>query len=104
MTWFLDVHNRPIRLTDERREHIESDHPEMVSQIDRTRHALAMPDVIVQSATHPDVELFPKRYPARPVSPKHLCVVLKKRVDDLFIVTAYFTHGVKRGERIWEKE
>jgi hypothetical protein len=35
MKWFEDIFNRNIRLTDERLEHIELDHPEMSGQIDK---------------------------------------------------------------------
>jgi len=35
MKWFEDLHNRQIRLTNERQGHIETDHPEMFGQIDK---------------------------------------------------------------------
>ena len=40
MKWFRDVHNRQIRLTDERQEHIEIDYPEMFEQIDKIEETL----------------------------------------------------------------
>lgn len=58
MKWFKDIHNRQIRLTFERQEHIEIDHPEMSGQIDKIQDTLMTPDVIVKSRTDPDVELF----------------------------------------------
>jgi hypothetical protein len=33
MRWFEDVRKRRIRFSDERQEHIKSDHPEMSDQI-----------------------------------------------------------------------
>lgn len=47
MEWFKDIHNRQIRFTFERREHIETDHPEMSTQIDKIQEALMNPDVVV---------------------------------------------------------
>ena len=58
MKWFRDIHNRQIRLTDERQEHIEIDHPEMSGQTDRIQETLLNPDVIVRSRTDSEVELF----------------------------------------------
>jgi len=103
MKWFVDTHNRPIRLTDERQEHIETDHPEMSGQLDTIQDALLDPDRIVRSRTDQDIELFYRHYDTTPVTEKYLCVVVKSSLDDLFIITAYFTDTVKRGEVLWQK-
>jgi len=103
MKWIKDIHDRLIRLTDERQEHIESDHPEMYGQIDKIRGALSRPDIIVRSRTDPDVELFYRHYAITPVTEKYLCVIVKVPVGDMFIVTAYFTDTIKRGEVLWER-
>lgn len=42
MKWFKDIHNRRIRLTDERQEHIEVDNPEMYGQIDKIQDILSI--------------------------------------------------------------
>lgn len=60
MKWFKDIHGRQIRLTDEREEHIEADHPEMSGQIDKLRETLRNPDKVIRSFTDPEVELFYK--------------------------------------------
>jgi hypothetical protein len=104
MRWFKDVHGRQIRLTDEREEHIEADHPEMSGQIGKLREALWNPDKVFRSFTDPAVELFYKYYNVTPVTEKYLCVVIKVLVNDLFIITTYFTDTVKRGEILWEKK
>jgi hypothetical protein len=39
-----------------------------------------------------------------PVKDKFMCVVLKVTKNDLFIITAYFTDTVKRGEVLWQKK
>ncbi len=104
MKWFKDIHNRQIRLTFERQEHLETDHPEMSGQIYKIEDTLMSPDVIVKSRTDPDVELFYRHYDITPVTEKYLCVVVKLLVSDMFIVTAYFTDTIKRGIILWEKK
>jgi len=104
MKWFKDIHNRRIKLTDERQEHIEVDHPEMLGQIDKIQETLSNPDIIVRSRTDPDVELFYRHYDITPVTEKYLCVVLKVLVGDLFIITAYLTDTIKRDEMLWERK
>lgn len=39
-----------------------------------------------------------------PVTEKYLCIVVKTSDNDPFIVTAYFTDSIKKGEVIWEKK
>ena len=43
-------------------------------------------------------------YSTMPVTDKYLCVVIKTSVNDLFIVTAYFTDAIKRGKILWIKK
>jgi len=58
MTILKGLNNRIIRLSDERRHHIENDHPEMSGQIEKMKETLLNPDVIVLSNTDSDVEMF----------------------------------------------
>ncbi|MFZ2071154.1 MAG: hypothetical protein WAV32_06120 [Halobacteriota archaeon] len=77
MKWFKDIHNRRIRLTDERQEHIKADHPEMQGLVGRIQETLLKPDMIVRSKTDSEVELFYRHYDITPVTEKYLCVVVK---------------------------
>ena len=102
--WRLkDLHNRHIRLTDERWEHIEGEHPEMFGQLEKVWETLLTPDRIIRSHSDLQVELFYRNYETTPVSHKFLCVVVKVLPDDLFMITAYFTDTVKKGQVLWEK-
>lgn len=103
MVHFQDIRKRSIRLTDERLHHLETDHPEMAGQTSRIAETLANPDRIVRSRTDSTVELFYKWYASTPVTAKFLCVVVKALPDDPFMITAYHTDAVKRGEGLWEK-
>lgn len=104
MTVFRDVHGREIRLSDERKNHFESEHPEMANQIDCIALTLRNPDRIIRSRTHDEVELYYRFFETTPVTKKHLCIVVKAVIPDPFIVTAYFTDSVKKGEILWEKK
>lgn len=62
------------------------------------------PDRIVRSRTDPEIELFYRHYESTPVSDKQLCVVVKTTADDAFVVTAYFTDSVKKGDTLWVRK
>jgi len=34
---------------------------------------------------------------------KYLCIVVKFKEKDAFVITAYFTDSIKKGEAIWRK-
>ena len=52
--------------------------------------------------TDDTVELYYRYYPSTPVTSKFLCIVVKFVVGDSFIVTAYYTGTIKRGESVWQ--
>ena len=104
MKCLIDIHNRSIRLTQEREEHIENDHPEMFGQLNRIQDTLSDPDIIVKSRSDETVELFYKHYTSTPVTEKYLCTAVKVLLNDLFIITAYFTDSIKRGTVLWKKK
>jgi hypothetical protein len=58
MKWFEDIFNRNVRLTDERLEHIELDHPEMSGQIDKIANTLLNPEIVIRSRSDSEVEFF----------------------------------------------
>jgi hypothetical protein len=103
MQLFNDIHNRVIRLTTERQQHLHTAHPEMTEAMPHIAETLANPDTIVRSRTDTTVELFYRHYPSTAVTSKFLCTVVKVLPDDNFIITAYYTDTIKRGERLWEK-
>jgi len=104
LIWFKDLFNRQIRLTDERLYHIETDHPEMTNQIVNIKETLKDPDIIVRSKIDSQVELFYKLFKNTPVTEKYLCIVIKSLDNDIFIITAYFTDTVKRGDILWQRK
>lgn len=104
MVYLVDLWKRDIRLTDERLNHLETDHPEMNDQAERIAETLLAPDEVRQSKSDQQVELFYKLYAKTPVTTKFLCVVVKASSSDHFIITAYYTDSIKKGVILWEKK
>jgi len=92
-----DYKNDPVRLTDERISHIEK-HAELQGMEDQIEEALKEPDLVIRGH---DVNLNYRYYNTR-VGNKWLCVVVKYSVDDAFVLTAYLTNRVKKGEILWK--
>ena len=75
----------------------------MIGQLDKMEETLRESDVVVRSQHDPDVHLYHKHYPTTPVTEKDLLVTIKVTPTDAFVLTAFFTDTVKKGERLWEK-
>ena len=98
----MDVWGNNVSLAEERITHL-LEHPEMRGQEAKIDKTLLEPDVVIQSQTDDTVRLFHRFYSRLSIGDKYLCVVVKYTRDDNFIITAYFTDKVKRGEVLWEK-
>jgi hypothetical protein len=102
----LLVHSRnrvPVRLTEERRQHIVRRHPEMDGQREQVLETLAEPDTIQQGDYG---ELLAIRfYPETPLTRKFLVVVYREvGLDDGFILTAYLTNRPSaRRVTLWKR-
>ena len=103
MKVFEDFSGKPVRLTDERLAHLSSSHPEMRNQLRKILQTLKNPDRVMRSRTNITVRLFYRFYKTTPVGAKHLCVVVKTLVNDYFVITAYFTDVIKRGDFLWTR-
>lgn len=96
-----DYAGRQIRLTDERLRHI-LEHPEMAGMLDAISETLGQPETVTKSLTDPEARLYYRHYKDTMVGEKYLCVVVKQAsIDDAFLLTAYLTDKVKRGDLIW---
>ncbi|MFP4687590.1 MAG: hypothetical protein ACLFN5_05725 [bacterium] len=104
MEQLLNWKNRQIRFTRERRRHIKENYPEMREQFIKIKETLKKPDIVKKSKTDDEVLLAYKHYPKTPVTEKYMCLVIKNDSDDSFVVTAYFTDSIKKGELIWKKK
>lgn len=62
---------------------------------------LAYPQRVVQSVSDVDAKLYYRYYLETKVGDKYLCVVVKLIKKDAFVLTAYLTDTIKKGELIW---
>lgn len=90
-----------IRLTDERLAHI-LEHPEMHELTGAIQEALLYPEFVVQSKSDETTHLYYRYYSKTMVGGKYLCVIVKVRENDAFVITAYLTDKVKKGKIVWE--
>ena len=100
MKRFHDYQGRVIRLTAERWAHIR-EHPEMAGMEPAIEETIARPDVVVQSLVDEQTHLYHRFYLGTRVGDKYLCVVVKIRETDAFVLTAYLTDRIRKGEVIW---
>ena len=70
----------------------------MGSAIEET---LQDPERVVQSLSDPEVHLYYRFYFRTVVGGKFLCVVVKMGEAGAFVLTAYLTNRIKKGDRIW---
>ena len=95
-----DYQGLAIRLTDERRDHL-LEHPEMMQMESSIEETLLHPEKVVQSLSDPAVQLYYRFYFRTVVGGKFLCVVVKMGDAGSFLLTAYLTDHIKKGERLW---
>ncbi len=92
--WIMSVvHDHrgvPIRLTGERMAHI-LEHPEMSGMEASVSETLRRPESVVRSRSDEEARLYYRFHADTPVGAKFLCVVVKVRSEDAFVLTAYLT-------------
>jgi hypothetical protein len=95
-----DCFGHKVRLTDERLAHIV-EHPEMRAMGTEIERVIRHPQLVRRSRSDQTARLFYEFYAQTVVGGKWLCVVVKYRTDDAFVVTAYLTDKPKAGEDLW---
>jgi len=89
-----------VRLTDERLAHI-LDHPEMADCKAAISETLIHPALVIQSISDEAAHLYYRHYPGTRVGDKFICVVVKVKPGDAFVLTAYMTDKPKKGTVLW---
>lgn len=103
--YFTDgVFARRIRVSNERIKHLEENHPEMEGQFLKIEETLEKPDEVIESNSDNSVELYYKKYFETLFGIKYLCVAVKIKDNDFFMLTAYFTDKIKQGNVLWKKK
>ena len=98
-----DFEGRVVRLTPERLRHI-LEHPEMENMAGTIEETLGAPERVVQSISDPEARLYYRLCRGTVVGDKLLCIVVKVRGDDAFVLTAYLTDAFKKGAVLWPKK
>jgi hypothetical protein len=93
----------PIRLSDERWQHISRGHPELGDQRSRVLETIAEPDLIQEGDA--GERLAVRFYERTPLTSKYLVVAYREASgSDGFIVTAYFTRRPSsRRKTLWKQ-
>ncbi len=97
-----DYQNRLVRLTDERLNHILR-HPELEKRQTTIVETVSYPEQILFSNTDNSILLNYRFYRNTLFGDKWLCVVVKYLQNDAFIITAYLTDKIKKGEKLWSQ-
>ena len=100
---FTDYRGKTIRFSEERIRHIE-EHFEMKHFEEHIRETLLTPKAVIRSNRDHDASLYYRYYMGTRVGDKWLCIVVKDDEDDSFVLTAYFTNKIKKGEIVWESK
>ncbi len=100
MEVIVDHEGLAVRLTDERLAHI-LDHPEMVGLEAAISETLKYPALVIQSMSDKAVRLYYRFYSGTRVGDKFMCVAVKVRPGDPFVLTAYLTDKPKKGTVLW---
>jgi|SRR5262245_55111782 len=102
MPQWLDVFSQAVELTEERWQHIVTEHPIMSEYREKLPTVLADPDYIKRSKRDGDVLLY-YRYFTDILAGKFLLVVVKRDAKRSFILTGYVTRSVMKGNTLWER-
>ena len=76
----------------------------MVGMLGAIEETIGKPATVIQSPSDPDAHLYYRYYLATIVGGKHLCVVVKIKDEDAFILTAYLINTVKKGDVKWPRK
>lgn len=98
-----DYEERLIRLTSERIKHI-LEHPEMAGMMGKMEQTLLQPERVMQSMSDEAARLYYRYYFGTKVGDKYLCVVVKSKNKEAFVLTAYLTDTIKKGAMLWPKK
>lgn len=91
-----DLFGIKVKLTDERLNHILLRHPEVSSNIDDFANTLKGPDIIIKSRIDENSWLYHKKFKTY-----YLVIVVNKL--EKFIITAYTSYSIKKGDIEWKK-
>ena len=75
----------------------------MAGMLTALEETLISPQRVVKSFSDKEAKMYYRFYFGTKVGDKYLCVVVKVVLNDAFVLTAYLTNKIKRGETLWPK-
>jgi myo-inositol-1-phosphate synthase len=76
----------------------------MKAMLKAIKETIAHPIKVVQSTSDKSARLYYRYYLGTKVGDKYLCVVVKVSLNDAFVLTAYLTDKIKKGEILWPRK
>lgn len=76
----------------------------MRNQLSKIKVTLKSPNTVKYSEHDRAVLLFYRLYEKTPVGKKYLLVAVKLTNSEGFVITAFFTDRIKKGETLWEEK
>ena len=94
----------PIRLTEERWEHILLRHPEMIDAKEKIFETISNPEIIIEGDHNTLIAIH--YFEKTRMTSKYLVVIYKESIEnfDGFILTAYFANQYAKWRRVLWKE
>lgn len=98
----FSVNGVPIRLTEERLNHIQRNHPELKDSKERILETISAPDLVQKGDVGSLLAI--KKYHNTPVTKDKYLVVAYKEVTnkDGFVLTAYYTSYLRKRIILWK--
>ncbi len=102
MHLFKDKFGRDIRLTEERLQHITTDHPELQEPLNKIEETLMFPSAVVKNEDDGYVWLYYRQYDIFPKEKTFLLIIIKISNGEGFVITAFYVKNLQNGETIWK--
>ncbi|MEP7235384.1 MAG: PBECR2 nuclease fold domain-containing protein [Ignavibacteriota bacterium] len=103
MKLLRDYKGRNIRLPDERIRHFSA-RLVRAGMYDLLEDTVTEPDFIIQSRSDPKAAINYKFHRVTKGTDKYLCVVVKYEEEDAYVLTAYPSDQIKKGNLLWERK
>ncbi|MBS3050910.1 MAG: hypothetical protein J4400_02065 [Candidatus Aenigmarchaeota archaeon] len=101
MHYFKDKFGRAIRLTDERLQHIETDHPELLKPKDKIEETLLFPSSVIKSLDDEYTWLYYRQAEIEKQK-SFLLVIVKISNGEGFVITAFYVKNMQKGDIVWK--
>ena len=98
MPWIFEIKDksgRKVHLSNERWNHIITEHPEVADYFEEVKETLSNPVKITAYELDDDVKYYYKYFKNRVPSAKYLLVIVKYLNGKGFIITSYFMRNIK---------